>query len=127
MKYVQNVRRHRLFIKKDVYVVPLVVGLDVLNEFLSWVGDIFMLNEPLVSNGDVLQIDPNNAGNPMFAGCMLTVTEVKPWGVQGYVQTLGENGQIGGQVYYREKWENLEKVGSAVWIRGSWSDLLNGD
>ena len=116
-----------MFIKKDVYVVPLVVGLDVLNEFLSWVGDIFMLNEPLVSNGDVLQIDPNNAGNPMFAGCMLTVTEVKPWGVQGYVQTLGENGQIGGQVYYREKWENLEKVGSAVWIRGSWSDLLNGD
>lgn len=71
---------------------------------------------------DVVQLSID-VGNPMFACCMLTVTEVKPWGVQGYVQALGENGNPGGQAYYRAKWDEIELVGHAVWVAdGSWLD-----
>lgn len=65
--------------------------------------------------GDLVQIDPEHSGNPMFAGCILCVTEIKSWGVQGYVQALGENGQQGGQAYYRIKWDQIEHVGRAEW------------
>lgn len=70
-------------------------------------------NMPAV--GDVVQLNPETTGNPMFKGCMLTVSEIKSWGVQGYVQGLGENGEPGGQAYYRAKWEDIEYVGKAVW------------
>ena len=65
--------------------------------------------------GHVVQLSPVNTENRMFAGCMLTVTEIKPWGVQGYVQALGEDGKPGGQAYYRAKWETIEFVGQTVW------------
>lgn len=65
--------------------------------------------------GDVVQLSPD-VSNPMFAGCMMTVTEPKSFGAQGYVQALGENGQTGGQAYFRAKWEEFEFVGSAVWV-----------
>jgi hypothetical protein len=60
--------------------------------------------------GDVLQIDP---AVEMFGGCMLVVTEVKPWGVQGYVQSAG----VPGQQYVRKTWEEIEPTGGkAVWV-----------
>jgi hypothetical protein len=65
--------------------------------------------------GDVVQLAPS-VGNPMFAGCMMTVTQPKPWGAQGYVQALGEHGQPGGQAHYRAKWAEMAFVGRAVWI-----------
>ncbi|MGC4002838.1 MAG: hypothetical protein QM811_06790 [Pirellulales bacterium] len=40
----------------------------------------------------------------------MTVTEPKPWGAQGYVQSLGENGEIGGQAYYRATWGEMEQT-----------------
>jgi hypothetical protein len=64
---------------------------------------------------DVVQLSPE-AGNPMFAGCMMVVTEPKPWGAQGFVQALGENGKPGGQAYYRATWDEMEPVGRAAWI-----------
>lgn len=70
-----------------------------------------------LKEGDVVQLAPE-AGNPMFANCMMTVSEPKAWGAQGYVQSLGEHGKPGGQAYYRAKWEEMEYVGSAVWIAG---------
>jgi hypothetical protein len=51
--------------------------------------------------GDVVQLNPETCRNPMFAACFLTVTELKTWGVQGYVQGLGQDGKPGGQAYYR--------------------------
>jgi len=45
----------------------------------------------------------------------MTVTEPKSWGAQGFVQALGENGEIGGKAYYRAKFEDMELVGKAVW------------
>ncbi len=71
-------------------------------------------NEEL-KEGAVVQLDPEKALNTMFSGCMLVVTEVKPWGVQGYVQALGTNGSQGGQAYYRAEWDEIELVGRAVW------------
>lgn len=67
--------------------------------------------------GHLVQLNPETVGNPMFAGCIMVVTEPKAWGAQGYVQALGENGQAGGQAYYRAKWEEMELVGFAEWVR----------
>lgn len=65
--------------------------------------------------GDVVQLSPD-VGNPMFACCMMTVTEPKAWGAQGYVQMTGEYGQSGGQAYYRATWDEMEYVGRAEWV-----------
>ena len=72
--------------------------------------------DTVLSLGEVVQLVPTCA-NPMFAGCLMVVTEPKPWGAQGYVQALGENGKHGGQAYYRAKWEEMEKTGGyAEWV-----------
>jgi hypothetical protein len=74
-------------------------------------------DEPILAEGDVVQLSPN-VGNPMFAGCMMIVTEQKTFGAQGYVQALGENGKPGGQAFYRAQWSEMEYVGQCAWIRG---------
>lgn len=68
-----------------------------------------------LKEGDVVQLAPT-VSNPRFAGCMMVITEPKSWGAQGYVQALGALGQHGGQAYFRAKWEEMEYVGSAVWV-----------
>ena len=68
-----------------------------------------------LKEGDVVQLSPFDVGNPMFAGCMMVVTEPKEWGAQGYVQGLGADGKPAGQAYYRAKWAEMEFVGKAVW------------
>lgn len=65
--------------------------------------------------GDIVQLNPETCRNPMFAACMMTVTEPKDWGAQGYVQSLGANGEPGGQAYYRANWDEMELVGKAEW------------
>lgn len=64
--------------------------------------------------GDVVQLAPT-VKNQMFAYCLMTVSEPKDFGAQGYVQSLGENGQPGGCAYYRAAWDEMEFVGHAVW------------
>lgn len=60
--------------------------------------------------GDIMQINP---AVDVFGGCMMVVTEVKKWGVQGYVQSAG----VDGQQYVRKKWEDIEHTGGkAAWI-----------
>ena len=66
--------------------------------------------------GAVVQLNPDTVKNPMFAGCMMTVIEPKEWGAMGYVQALGSNGEMGGQAYYRASWDEMELVGTAVWV-----------
>lgn len=74
------------------------------------------MRAPSLNAGDVVQLNPETCRNPMFGGCMMTVTEPKSWGAQGYVQGLGENGKMGGQAYYRANWDEMEFVGNAVFI-----------
>jgi hypothetical protein len=70
-----------------------------------------------LSEGDVVQLIPGIVGNPMFAGCFMTVTEPKSWGAQGYVQALGKDEKPGGQAYYRATWEEMTApIGKAEYI-----------
>lgn len=71
--------------------------------------------KPLEEN-DIVQLNPETVGNPMFAACFMVITEVKSWGAQGYVQALGQDGKPGGQAYYRAKFDEMVKVGKAEWI-----------
>ena len=48
-----------------------------------------------------------------FGGCLVVVTEVKSWGIQGYVQSAG----VEGQQYIRLKTAGFEDTGGmAVWL-----------
>ncbi len=67
--------------------------------------------------GDVVQLNPATVGNKAFSGCLLVVTEGKPFGCQGYVQALGETrDEAGGRAFLRVKWGAREFVGKAVWM-----------
>lgn len=68
---------------------------------------------PGIVPGDIVQIDPEH--NDLFGGCFMVVSEVKPWGVQGYV-TIPKDGPR--QAYYRVPRGKFEVVGHAVWTQG---------
>lgn len=69
-----------------------------------------------IQEGEIVQCRPDL---PMFGGCMVTVSEVKAWGVQGYVQSAG----VEGQQYIRINREDFERTGGmAVWVAGSLAD-----
>ena len=58
---------------------------------------------------DIVQVDPSR---DIFGGCMVVVTEIKSWGIQGYVQSAG----VPGQQYIRLKTGQFEPTGGrAVW------------
>lgn len=62
--------------------------------------------------GDIVQVNPDFE---VFGGCMVVVTEIKSWGIQGYVQSAG----VPGQQYIRLKTEQIEPTGGkAVWVVG---------
>lgn len=59
--------------------------------------------------GDLVQVNP---AIEVFGGCIVVVTELKSWGVQGYVQSAG----IPGQQYIRLKFKDIESTGGrAIW------------
>ena len=77
---------------------------------------------------DIVQLCPHGTENPMFAGCLMTVVGIKPWGVVGYVQALGENGEPGGQAYYRAKTGTfLPTGGKSPWINSMEAALRRED
>lgn len=66
----------------------------------------------MLKAGDVVQINPAHDRDG-FACCLLMVTEVKQWGVMGFVHIPGRDG---GDAYYRVAFEHVESVGVAPWI-----------
>lgn len=67
-----------------------------------------------VEVNDIVQLDPMKTANPAFRACLMIVTEVKKWGVQGYVQVPTDGA---GQAYYRAENGTFEPTGGkAVWI-----------
>ena len=68
--------------------------------------------------GEIVQINPahdGGRGKAWFGGTLLTVTESKSWGCQGYVQSAG----VEGQHFYRCKWQDMEPTGGmAPWVLG---------
>lgn len=69
-----------------------------------------------VQVGDVVQIEPNEETD-WFGGCLMTVTEVKIWGVQGFVAMPVERGQPPAKAYYRVKHGQYARIGQAEWAR----------
>jgi hypothetical protein len=62
--------------------------------------------------GDIVQVTPDKE---VFGACMVVVTELKSWGIQGYVQSAG----VPGQQFIRLRFEDFERTGGkAVWVRG---------
>ena len=65
-----------------------------------------------IAIGDIVQVTPNKE---VFGACMVVVTELKSWGIQGYVQSAG----VPGQQFIRLRFEDFERTGGkAVWVRG---------
>jgi sporulation protein YlmC with PRC-barrel domain len=58
--------------------------------------------------GDIVQVDPMKA---VFGACMVVVTEVKAWGIQGYV-----NIPMQGDAYIRLEWDKIDYIGDAVLV-----------
>ncbi len=89
-------------------------------ELAKNIDGVTMTEKEMESNdlkeGDIVQLNPETVGNKMFAACLMIVTEIKSWGAQGYVQALGENGNPGGQAYYRAHHDEMVKVGHAEWV-----------
>lgn len=74
---------------------------DWLSQFVIAPTELKVIPKNTVEVNQIVQLDPEKTTNPMFRGCLMVVTDVYEWGVQGYVQSLGENGTHGGQAYYR--------------------------
>ncbi len=66
----------------------------------------------MIKVGSIVQVNPEV---DMFGGCMVVVTELKSFGIQGYVQSAG----VPGQQYIRLKTGQIEATGGkAVWVVG---------
>ncbi len=64
--------------------------------------------------GSVVQIDPQH--DEHFGACFLVVTEVKTWGVQGYVSMPTKPGTSAiNMAYYRVEFEHVAYIGMAEW------------
>lgn len=66
--------------------------------------------------GDVVQ--QGHKEDSFFDYCFIQVTEVKEWGIQGFVCMPEKRGQLPGQAYTRAKWEDIEYVGKATFVAG---------
>lgn len=65
---------------------------------------------PELNVHDIVQVDP---AKEVFGASMVVVTEIKSWGIQGYVQNAGQEGQA----YIRLKFGEFEHTGGkAVWV-----------
>lgn len=60
-----------------------------------------------INKNDVVQIIPEHK----WGGCFVQVTEIKEWGIQGFVQIPME-----GQAFIRLNKEEFEKIGEAIFI-----------
>lgn len=76
------------------------------------------MEHPLAVN-DVVQIAPE--ASDWAGGCFAIVTEVKSWGMQGFVQVPPmkrnepEGEQTGGRAFIRLKSDQFVRIGRAEW------------
>ena len=75
------------------------------------------MQERTLNVGEIVQLSPFDCRNKMFGGCYMTITEPKSFGAMGFIQALGQDGEIGGHAYYRARWEEMEETGGiAVFV-----------
>lgn len=68
-----------------------------------------------IKPGAVVQID-GTLKDCFFPGCFMLVTEVKSWGVQGFISMPGSRTELPGRAYFRASWDKIEYIGQAVWV-----------
>ena len=61
---------------------------------------------------DVVQISPEVESK--FRGCFMLVTEVKKWGVQGFI-AVPTGPEMPGRAYYRAEFTEVVRIGIAEW------------
>lgn len=66
--------------------------------------------------GDVFQIKPEH-GRAGWIGAFVLATEIKSWGIQGFVAHVATHATQS-RAYIRLKWEEIEFVGSAPFVPG---------
>lgn len=69
--------------------------------------------------GDVVQIGhvgPDGPANPGFSGCFMLVSEVRSWGVVGFVAMPQDREGPPARAYYRETHANLTRIGRAAFV-----------
>jgi hypothetical protein len=66
--------------------------------------------------GDVLQLKPDYPNG--FGGMLIICEEPKSWGCQGYLMSAHDFQAVKfkGRAFLRPKFENMEYVGSLVWL-----------
>ena len=66
----------------------------------------------MIKENSVVQI--NESGQEGWIGCLVQVSEVKSWGIQGWVKI-----PMQGEAYIRVKTGEFDYVGEAVMIHGN--------
>lgn len=66
------------------------------------------MDDRIIENA-IVQV--NEKGQEGWIGCLVQVSEIKEWGVQGWVQIPAS-----GQAYIRLKWDEVDYIGQAVMI-----------
>lgn len=70
------------------------------------------LTRLIAKPGDVFQIIGAAPGREGWHGAFVMATEMKSWGIQGFVHMIDKHNESG-RAYVRLKWEEIEWIGSA--------------
>lgn len=76
-------------------------------------GKVFDNTEAHTRPGDIVVAIPSEVQG-WFAGALVTVTEVKPWGIQGRAHAIesdASKSKPSGHAYIRLKWSQFEHTG----------------
>lgn len=69
--------------------------------------------DPRIEVGSVVQIN-DRISRVGWVGAFLIVTEVREWGVMGFVPMVANLDEPAGRAYLRPKWEQVEYIGEAL-------------
>lgn len=76
-----------------------------------------MSQDEKLEPGDVIQINPEKNPNPLFAGLLAMVDEVKPWGCIAFVHTFAVGRDEGsGRAYIRLQIGDFARIGPAPFV-----------
>lgn len=65
----------------------------------------------LYSPGDVFQVNEKH-GRAGWTGAFVLATEIKSWGIQGFVHNIDSN-ESASSIYIRLQWQHIDYVGKA--------------
>lgn len=67
------------------------------------------MKQDVIKENSIVQI--NDKGPDGWIGCLVQVSEIKTWGIQGWVKIPQS-----GDAYIRLNWDKIEHIGEAVMI-----------